>query len=120
MHEFEVIHPFHPRFGKRFALISHWRNWGDDRVVYENHEGHVRSLPTAWTSLAGADPFVRVSAGRSFFRTEDLVALVSLIRSLARSEACKGDSAVDVSTNTPTASQDVQTGSGDSTVHITE
>jgi hypothetical protein len=74
--------------------------------VYEDPEGWVRSLPTAWTSLAGVDPFVRVSAGRSFFRTEDLVALVSLIRRLARSEVCKADFADIVKGNTPYGSQE--------------
>ena len=76
--------------------------------MYEDLEGQVRSLPTAWTSLAGADPFVRVSAGRSFFRTQDLVALVSLIRRLARSEACKADFAEGVKRNMPDASQEIE------------
>jgi hypothetical protein len=76
--------------------------------VYEDPEGRVRSLPTAWTSLAAADPFVHTSAGRSFFRTEDLVALVSLIRRLARSEACKADFADTVKGDTPYGSQESQ------------
>ena len=89
-------------------MISHWRNWGDDRVVYEDPEGRVRSLPTAWTSLAPADPFVRASAGRSFFRPQDLVALISLIGRLARSEACKEDFADNVKGNTPYGSQEAR------------
>ncbi|MCL7960531.1 MAG: Y4bD/Y4pK family protein [marine benthic group bacterium] len=88
--------------------MSHWRNWGDDRVVYEDPQGRVRSLPTAWTSLAGADPFVRASAGRSYFRTEDLVALVSLIGRLTRSEACKADFAESVKETMPQESRDVR------------
>jgi len=68
-------------------------------VVYEDPAGRVRSLPTAWTSLAAADPFVRLSAGRSFFRTEDLVALVLRIRRVDPGEVCKEDSAVDVKGN---------------------
>jgi Family of unknown function (DUF5372) len=82
---FKVTHPFHPLFGQHFGLISRWRNWGGDRVLFEDSEGRVRSLPTAWTSVAVPDPFVSVSAGRSYFRTEDLLALVSLIRPLSGS-----------------------------------
>jgi hypothetical protein len=74
-------------------------------VVYEDAAGRVRSLPTAWTSLAAADPFVRLSAGRSFFRTEDLVALVSLIRGADPDDICKEDSAGNVRGNT---SKDLQ------------
>jgi hypothetical protein len=76
--------------------------------VYEDPEGRVGSLPTAWTSLAAADPFVHASAGRSFFRTEDLLVLISLIRRLARSEACKADFADIVKGNTPYGSQESQ------------
>lgn len=100
LQDFEVTHPFHPLSGGRFTLISRWSNWGGDRLVFEDAEGRVRSLPTAWTSLAAADPFVSLSAGRSFFRIEDLVALVSLIRELSTAqEKCKDDSAAYVKGN---------------------
>jgi hypothetical protein len=79
--------------GKRFLLIARWRNWGGDRVLFEEG-GRVRSLPTAWTSIASPDPFVAVSAGRSFFRIPDLVALVELVGRLsAPPGSCQGDSA---------------------------
>ena len=39
-------------------------------------------MPVAWTSLATADPFVVVAAGRSLFRLHDLIALVALLRDL--------------------------------------
>ena len=64
--------------------------------------GRVRSLPTAWTSLASPDPFVAVSAGRSFFRIQDLVALLEL--SARRSPPPgqgKEDSAANVKENMP-------------------
>jgi hypothetical protein len=101
---FEVTHPFHPLLGKRFVLVSRWKNWGGDRVLFEDG-GRVCSLPTAWTSMAPPDPFVAVAAGRSFFRVQDLVALVELI---ARVDAppgqCKADSAAIVKENTPVPS----------------
>ncbi|MBI2527758.1 MAG: hypothetical protein HYV93_17465 [Candidatus Rokubacteria bacterium] len=84
-------------------LISRWRNWGGDRVLFEDG-GRVRSLPTAWTSIANPDPFVAVSAGRSFFRIHDLLALVDLIGRLSQAPGrCKGDSAGSVRGTMPAA-----------------
>ncbi len=71
-------------------------------MLFEDGEGRVRSLPTAWTSVAGPDPFVTVSAGRSFFRIEDLLALVALVEELMpRRGGRKVDSAALVKRNTP-------------------
>ena len=64
-------------------------------------EGRVRSLPTAWTSLASPDPFVAISAGRSFFRIQDLVALVALIGGLSAPGPCKDDFVVSVKETMP-------------------
>ena len=95
--EFEVTHPFHPLHGKRFPLLSHWRNWGGDRLIFEDPSGRVRSIPTAWTNLARPDPFVELSGGRSWFRPEDLLALTVMIDRLVADEPeCKGDSAESV------------------------
>ena len=103
---FEVIHPFHPLHGRRFRLVSRWKHWGGDRVLFEEGDGPGRSLPTAWTSIARLDPFVTISAGRSFCRTEDLLALVALIEKLSTAAGeRKEDSAVTVSQNSPAPSQ---------------
>jgi hypothetical protein len=100
--EFEVIHPFHPLYGQRFPLLSHWKNWGGDRVLFEDEEGCVQSVPTAWTTCASPDPFLILSAGRSFFRIEDLLALVALVEGFsAAPKACKDDSAGSVREYTP-------------------
>ena len=68
------------------------------------------SLPATWTSEAAADGFVAVSAGRSAFRAEDLLALVDLLGGLwagvyegeagegAGVEGGSGDAAVSLST----------------------
>ena len=87
---FEVIHPFHPLNGKRFPVVSRWKAWGGDRLLFRDREERVRSLPTAWTNIAPADPFVVLSAGRSFFRVEDLLTLVELIGSLREGEGGEG------------------------------
>ena len=42
-------------------------------------DGQLTSLPSAWTDVDPPDPFVVVSAGRSAFRVEDLLALAVLI-----------------------------------------
>jgi hypothetical protein len=63
-------------------------------VLFEDGEGRVRSLPTAWTTIAAPDPFVALSAGRSFFRIEDLLGLLDLTERLsAPAGRCKGNSA---------------------------
>ena len=49
-------------------------------MLFRNGEGQVRSMPTAWTSLATPDPSVALAGGQSLFRTEDLQALVALLR----------------------------------------
>ena len=69
-------------------------------MLFEDGEGCVRSLPTAWTTVAVADPFVVLSAGRSFFRVEDLLSLVPLVQRLSTSPSnCKADSAEVVNGN---------------------
>ena len=71
-------------------------------MLFEDGEGRVRSLPTAWTSVAVPDPFVILSAGRSLFRIEDLLALVTLVGKLStREETCKEVSAEGVKELTP-------------------
>ena len=44
-------------------------------------------MPTAWTSVAPEDPFVKVAAGRSAFRVADLLALADLLDGLATEDA---------------------------------
>jgi hypothetical protein len=69
-------------------------------VLFRDGKGRVRSLPTAWTSLASVDPFVVLSQGRSFFRLEDLGVLVTLVKAFTVPEGtCKADSADDVKRN---------------------
>jgi hypothetical protein len=49
--------------------------------------------------MAEADPFVTLSGGRSFFRTEDLQRLAALLERLSAELGCKDDSAEHVKTN---------------------
>ena len=79
---FRVTHPFHPLFGQEFELVEYRNNWGEDRVYFFNTKGEVRSIPAGCTNAAGVDPFVEISAGRSFFRTKDLMELADLLERL--------------------------------------
>ena len=80
---FRVIHPFHPLHGQEFELLEYRNNWGEDRVCFEDAEGHVRLILANCTDAGGIDPFVEISRGRSWFRYEDLVRLADLV------EACR-------------------------------
>ena len=48
-------------------------------MYFFNTKGEVRSIPAGCTNAAGVDPFVEISAGRSFFRTKDLMELAELL-----------------------------------------
>jgi hypothetical protein len=80
-----VTHPFHPLYGTSFESVAIKQTWGLERVYYHDAQGTLCSLPLAWTSLQSTDPFVAVSAGRSDFRIEDLLALVKLLNALEAS-----------------------------------
>ena len=74
-----ITHPFHPLFGREFALVAKRSSRHGDRVWVERADGAVATFPRAWTSLAEADPFVVLSAGKAHFRPEDLVELTEVV-----------------------------------------
>ncbi len=49
-------------------------------------QGSLFKVPLAWTSAAPLDPYVLLSAGRSFFRPADLLLVAELIRVLSEEE----------------------------------
>ncbi len=53
--------------------------WGEDRVMFFDAQGRLRSLLTSWTDVQVADAFARASAGRSWFRVDDLLRLRTLL-----------------------------------------
>jgi hypothetical protein len=79
------VHPFHPLLGCDFELVTYRHNWGEDRVYYHDDGGKLKSLPACWTTVAPADPYLAVAAGRSPFRLEDLVELADLVERWRRS-----------------------------------
>ena len=48
-------------------------------MYYHDEAGNLRRMPAQWTSLASADAFVAIAAGRSSLRVEDLLKLIALI-----------------------------------------
>ncbi|MDP2949666.1 MAG: DUF5372 family protein [Chloroflexota bacterium] len=90
---FRVTHPFHPLHGHEFELITRRNNWGEDRVCFHDAQGLWRSMPASWTDVAELDPFLAIAAGRSFFRLEDMLALVSLLSQIdeVRQQAPDGE-----------------------------
>ena len=77
-----VTHRFHPLFGGEFEFVKRHRNWASDRVYVYDDAGRLLSLPVEWTDLSAQDPFVVVAAGRSPFRTADLLELADLVQAL--------------------------------------
>ena len=63
------------------TYVDERRNRNGDRVWVETGEGSLRSLPRQWTSLWTPDAFELASAGRAWFRPDDLIRLVELIAS---------------------------------------
>jgi hypothetical protein len=98
---FEITHCFHPARGQKLALAMRKNNWGEDRVMYYNAQGRLCSMLASWTSLALQDAFSLASAGRSWFRVDDLLNLAALLQD-AREEGvggrlrCKPNCAADV------------------------
>jgi len=80
-----ITHPFHPLCGRRYELICRRRHWGEDRVVYEDSNGRLCTIASAWTDIDPADEFRLVAAGRAAFRTVDLLALCDALDRLAAS-----------------------------------
>jgi hypothetical protein len=78
-----VTHPFHPLRGQEFELLEYRRSWGRECIECRDGEGRFLRLQISWTDAAGEiDPFVAISAGRSYFRVEDLLRLAALIEGL--------------------------------------
>ena len=66
----------------RFPLATRQWNWGEDRVMYFDAQGRLRSMLASWTNLADEELFARASAGRSWFRPDDLMRLRALLDEL--------------------------------------
>jgi hypothetical protein len=61
------------------VLATRKQNWGEDRVMYFDQQGRVRSLPAAWTDVDPPDTRSQVAAGRAYLRVDDLLKLGELV-----------------------------------------
>ena len=64
-------------------------NWAEDRVSFFIGD-RLCSIPAGWTNADPEDPFVVIAAGRSAFRVDDLISLVSLIEGIRASSRDEG------------------------------
>ena len=65
-------------------LATRKQNWGDDRVMFYDDQGRLRSLLASWTNVDDPDVFAQVSDGRSFLRPDDLADLAALLEEIER------------------------------------
>jgi hypothetical protein len=75
--------------GERFVLTTRRQNWGEDRVMYYDASGRLCSMLASWTDVLEPDQFTQVSAGQSWFRTDDLLRLCTLIDELPGGQCVK-------------------------------
>ena len=81
--KFRVAHPFHPLFCQEFESIGRKRLNGRNHFVFFHNNGKKTTIPVKWTDAPEEeDAYVVISAGRSYFRVEDLIGLSDLLRSL--------------------------------------
>ena len=81
--QFKITHPFHPLYPRTFKNIKCQRLQGRNYFVFVDHNGKKCNVPIAWTDASKQeDAFVIISAGRSYFRVEDLLRLRDLVRNL--------------------------------------
>ena len=60
-------------------LATRKQNWGEDRVMFFDELGRLRSLPTSWTDMEPPDVRTQTAANRAILRADDLMALSALL-----------------------------------------
>lgn len=60
-------------------LATRKQNWGEDRVMFFDQVGRLRSLPAAWTDVDPPELRTQVAAGRAYLRADDLLTLGALV-----------------------------------------
>lgn len=60
-------------------LATRKQNWGEDRVMFFDPQGQLRSLPAKWTDVDPPDVRTEAAAGRAFLRADDLSTLAALL-----------------------------------------
>lgn len=52
--------------------------------MYVDAQGRLRGMLLSWTSLGDKDAFAQASAGRSWWRPDDLLGLAALVSEITR------------------------------------
>ena len=89
--EFRITHPFHPLSGREFEALAQKEYGGEHRVCFADKKGRQCEIPLSWTDLAPEDPLATLAAGKSWFRTADLLELAQLVEASRRSGPCPGN-----------------------------
>jgi hypothetical protein len=66
------------------VLATRKQNWGEDRVMFFDAQGRLRSLLASWTDVDEPDVFTQVAEGKAFLRPDDLADLAALIEEVER------------------------------------
>lgn len=70
-------------------LATRKQNWGEDRVMFFDDQGRLRSLLASWTNVDEPDAFIQRSAGRAWLRADDLLRLRALLEEIAKGQATR-------------------------------
>jgi hypothetical protein len=68
------------------VLATRKQNWGEDRVMFFDDNGRLRSLLASWTDVDEPDAFTQCSAGRSCLRADDLLHLRALVDEILKGQ----------------------------------
>jgi Family of unknown function (DUF5372) len=79
----QIVHPFHPWYGRRFELVEYKNARGEDRAYFHDEKQQLIALPASWTDVVAADPLISIGEGRALFRADDLFVLAGLVRRLS-------------------------------------
>ena len=86
-----MTHPFHPLRGRELEVVDRRHCQDGEYVSVDAGNGKLVRLPELWTSLGPVDPFIAISAGRSFFLVKDLVRLSRVVADILRENHNPGD-----------------------------
>jgi hypothetical protein len=77
--------------GNEYEMVGRYLSWGEDRVFYYGPDGRLKSFLVNITDLLPVDAFIRISAGRSAFRVDDLLEMRERLDRRKREEGGPGN-----------------------------
>ena len=72
-------------------MATRRQNWGEDRVMFFDEAGRIRSVLASGTNVDEPDLFSQAAGGKSFLRLDDLANLAVLIDEMGRARESLGD-----------------------------